>query len=112
MVFTLKRTQFTLTLLPLDKKKVALYVSHSFLPDFIYYLKNPGRQLKSVSSWQVTTIDQVNFWPNDVIYTPSNLKHDSDTVTPIFSPLKFPLLEGKQSYGPQVFLSPPKPTGN
>nr|CAD7456445.1 unnamed protein product [Timema tahoe] len=55
----MKRTQFTLTLLPLDKKT-----------DFIYYLKSPGRQLKSVSSWQVTTIDQVNFWPNDVIYTP------------------------------------------
>lgn len=39
--------------------------------DDIYMMRSPGRMLSDVANWNLTLIDQNNFWPNDPNYMPS-----------------------------------------
>jgi hypothetical protein len=39
--------------------------------DDIYMMRSPGRMLDDVANWELTLIDQTNYWPNDPNYMPS-----------------------------------------
>jgi hypothetical protein len=34
-------------------------------------MRSPGRMLNDVANWELTLIDQTNYWPNDPNYMPS-----------------------------------------